>query len=148
MVTYIAIRIGHIIRFLLANPLAALAIGILATVIMQNATATTSITVSMVGAGIISDVRSAIPIIIGSSIGTGLTNSFVAMTMAGDPNEFKRAFSAAVLNDGSYLLTTLVILPIEIIFGFLDIVSLKLAEAMLQGDPSSYSGKFKYLIMD
>ena len=32
MVTYIAVKIGHIIKFLLANPFAALAIGIIATV--------------------------------------------------------------------------------------------------------------------
>jgi sodium-dependent phosphate cotransporter len=140
MVTYIALKIGGIIRFLLSNPFAALAIGIIATAIMQNATATTSIAVSMVGAGIISDVKSAIPIIMGSNIGTCVTNSFIALTMAGDPNEFKRAFSAATLNDGFNLLTTAVLLPIEIIFGFLDVISLAVTNAMLKGDNVSVDG--------
>lgn len=107
---------------------------------MQNATATTSIAVSMVGAGIIGDVKSAIPIIMGSNIGTCVTNSFIALTMAGNPNEFKRAFSAATLNDGFNLLTTLILLPVEIIFGFLDVISLKLTNVMLQGDSVSVSG--------
>lgn len=141
MVTYIALKIGNIIQFLLSNPFAALAIGIIATAIMQNATATTSIAVSMVGAGIISDVKSAIPIIMGSNIGTCVTNSFIALTMAGDPNEFKRAFSAATLNDGFNLLTTAVLLPIEIIFGMLNAMSLALTNAMLKGDNVSVSGK-------
>ena len=47
----------------------------------------------MVGAGIIPDVQSAIPIIMGSNIGTCVTNSLIALTLAGDPMEFKRAFS-------------------------------------------------------
>lgn len=141
MVTYIALKIGNIIQFLLSNPFAALAIGIIATAIMQNATATTSIAVSMVGAGIISDVKSAIPIIMGSNIGTCVTNSFIALTMAGDPNEFKRAFSAATLNDGFNLLTTAILLPIEIIFGMLNTMSLALTNALLKGDNVSVSGK-------
>ena len=67
MVSSYAIKAGPVIRFVLSNPFAALAIGIIVTAIMQNATATTSIAVSMVGAGIIPDVQSAIPIIMGLS---------------------------------------------------------------------------------
>lgn len=147
MVTYIALGIGNIIRFLLFNPFAALSIGIIATAIMQNATATTSIAVSMVGAGIISEVKLAIPIIMGSNIGTCVTNSFIALTMAGNPTEFKRAFSAATLNDGFNLLTTLILLPIEIIFGMLDSASDGLTNAIL-GDHTidGHSMIFIYMI--
>lgn len=141
MVTYIALKIGPLIQFLLSNPFAALSIGIIATAIMQNATATTSIAVSMVGAGIISDVKSAIPIIMGSNIGTCVTNSFIALTMAGNPKEFKQAFSAATLNDGFNLLSTIVLLPIEIIFGFLNTISLSLTNAMIKGESVSVSGE-------
>ena len=42
MVTSYALQAGDVIRFILANPFAALAIGIIATAIVQNATATTS----------------------------------------------------------------------------------------------------------
>ena len=38
MVAGYAIKAGHVIKFVLANPFAALAIGIKATAIMQNAT--------------------------------------------------------------------------------------------------------------
>ena len=92
--------------------------------------ATTSMTVSMVGAGIIKDVRSAIPIIMGSNIGTCVTNAFVALTLAGEPGEFKRAFSAAALNDMFNFLTTFVLLILEISFDNLNFISGKLTDLM------------------
>ena len=130
LVSGVALKGGEAIRFILSNPFAALAIGIIVTAIMQNATATTSIAVSMVGAGIIPDVKNAIPIIMGSNIGTCFTNSLIALTLANDPNEFKRAFSAATLNDMFNFLTTAVLLPIEILTNFLFVVSEKLTNAI------------------
>ncbi len=130
MVTSYALQAGDVIRFILANPFAALAIGIIATAIVQNATATTSIAVIMVGAGIIPDVKSSVPIIMGANIGTCVTNSFIALTLAGDPNEFKRAFSAATLNDGFNILSAIVMLPIEIFTDFLYLIAEAITDAM------------------
>ena len=59
-----AVRASDIIKLLLSNPFAALAIGVIVTALIQNATAITSVVVSMVGAGIIKDVNLAIPIIV------------------------------------------------------------------------------------
>jgi len=64
LVSRYALQAGDLIKFILSNPFAALSIGILLTALMQNATATTSIAVIMVGAGIIPDVKSAVPIVI------------------------------------------------------------------------------------
>ncbi|CAF0920334.1 unnamed protein product [Brachionus calyciflorus] len=130
LVSPYALKAGDAIRFLLENPFAALSIGIIVTAILQNATATTSIAVTMVGAGIIPSVKSAIPIIMGSNIGTCVTNSFIALTLSGDPNEFKRAFSAATLNDVFNFLTTAVLITIEIASNFLFVVSEKLSDLM------------------
>lgn len=130
LVTPYAVKAGPTIKFLLSNPFAALAIGILATAIMQNATATTSIAVAMVGAKIIPDVKSAIPIIMGANIGTCMPNSLIALSIGGDANEFKRAFSGATLNDGFNLFTTCVLLTIEILFGFLNFVSEKITDVL------------------
>jgi sodium-dependent phosphate cotransporter len=102
----------------------------------------------MVGAGIISDVQSAIPIIMGSNIGTCVTNSFIALTLAGNPNEFKRAFAAATLNDGFNLLTTLVLLPIEIIFGVEAKISYLLSTAILPKDGSTVNVNFIGVIIN
>lgn len=126
LVSPYALRFGPSINFLLSNPFASLAIGILATAIIQNATATTSIAVTMVGSGIIPSVKSAIPIIMGSNIGTCVTNCFIALTFSGDPIKFKRAVSAATLNDIFNFLTTIILLSSEILFSLIFILSDKL----------------------
>ncbi|XP_043559928.1 sodium-dependent phosphate transport protein 2A-like isoform X5 [Chiloscyllium plagiosum] len=64
-------------------------------------------------------VRSAIPIIMGSNIGTSVTNTIVALMQAGDRNEFKRAFAGATVHDCFNWLSVLVLLPIEVASGFL-----------------------------
>jgi sodium-dependent phosphate cotransporter len=130
LVSNVALKGTDAIRFILSNPFAALSIGIIVTAIMQNATATTSIAVSMVGAGIIPSVKNAIPIIMGSNIGTCFTNSLIALTLANDPVEFKRAFSAATLNDIFNFLTTAVLLPIEIFTDMLLRISERITRAI------------------
>lgn len=137
LVTSYTLPAGPTIKFLLANPFAALAIGIIATAIMQNATATTSIAVSMVGAKIIPDVKSAIPIIMGANIGTCVTNALIALSLAGNPDEFKRSFSGATLNDGFNLYTTAVLLFLEIISGMLFELSKVITDALPLSDPAS-----------
>ena len=139
LVTSYALEAGEVIKYVLSNPFAALCIGIIATALMQNATATTSIAVIMAGAGIIPDVKSAVPIIMGANIGTCVTNSFIALTLAGDPQEFKRAFSAATLNDGFNLMTTSILLPIEIVSGFLFVISDKITNLLPLDDAASLS---------
>ncbi|RNA36598.1 sodium-dependent phosphate transport 2B [Brachionus plicatilis] len=125
-----ALKADHAIQFLLSNPLAALSIGILVTAVLQSATATSSIVVTMVGAGIIPSAKKAIPIIMGSNIGTCVTNSLVALTLSGDPVEFKRAFSAATLNDIFNYLTTIILLFLDVTFDFLHVLSKKITNLM------------------
>lgn len=127
-----ALKAKEIAHFLLKNPLGSLAIGVLATAIMQNATATTSIVVTMVGVGII-PLETAVPIIMGSNIGTCLTNIFIALAVSKDPYEYKRAFSAAIINDLFNLFTTAILLPLEIFTNFLSILSQNLTEFMTNG---------------
>ena len=52
------------------NPIAGLMVGILATVMVQSSSTSTSIVVGLVGAEVLS-VRQAIPIIMGANIGAG-----------------------------------------------------------------------------
>ena len=58
------------------NPIAGLMVGILATVLVQSSSTSTSIVVGLVGADVLS-VRQAIPIIMGANIGTSVTNTIV-----------------------------------------------------------------------
>lgn len=103
---------------LMKNPLTGLMIGILATVLMQSSSTSTSIIVTMVAANMI-DVSPAIPIIMGANIGTSVTNTVVSMAQYGDRNEFRRSFGAATVHDMFNWLSVIILLPLEICTGFL-----------------------------
>ncbi|KFQ47361.1 Sodium-dependent phosphate transport protein 2A, partial [Nestor notabilis] len=103
---------------ILSNPVAGLVGGILVTVLVQSSSTSTSIIVSMVSSGLL-EVRSAIPIIMGSNIGTSVTNTIVALMQAGDRSEFKRAFAGATVHDCFNWLSVLVLLPLEVVSGYL-----------------------------
>ena len=76
------------------NPITGLMVGILATVLVQSSSTSTSIVVGLVGAGQVS-VQYAIPIIMGANIGTSVTNTIVSMAFAGERLELERAVSGA-----------------------------------------------------
>ena len=96
------------------NPIAGLMIGVLSTVLVQSSSTTTSVVVSLVGAGGIS-VKSAIPIVMGANIGTTVTSTLVALGQMSNTEEFERAFSAATVHDMFNVLSVVVLLPLEII---------------------------------
>ncbi|XP_008336038.2 sodium-dependent phosphate transport protein 2A-like [Cynoglossus semilaevis] len=73
----------------LSNPLAGLVIGVLVTLLVQSSSTSSSIVVSMVSSGLLT-VQVAVPIIMGTNIGTSVTNTLVAMTQAGDRSVFRR----------------------------------------------------------
>ncbi|XP_075399330.1 sodium-dependent phosphate transport protein 2A [Tenrec ecaudatus] len=103
---------------ILSNPVAGLVVGILVTVLVQSSSTSTSIIVSMVSSGLL-EVRSAIPIIMGSNIGTSVTNTIVALMQAGDRTDFQRAFAGATVHDCFNWLSVLVLLPLEAATGYL-----------------------------
>ncbi|KAG9346795.1 hypothetical protein JZ751_007114, partial [Albula glossodonta] len=113
---------------ILSNPVAGLVVGILVTVLVQSSSTSTSIIVSLVSSGLL-DVSSAIPIIMGSNIGTSVTNTIVALMQAGERDEFKRAFAGATVHDCFNWLSVLVLLPLEAATGLLD----RLARAVVKG---------------
>tara|TARA_Y100000591_G_scaffold104827_1_gene89061 strand:- start:236 stop:1690 length:1455 start_codon:yes stop_codon:yes gene_type:complete len=96
------------------NPIAGLMIGILATVLVQSSSTSTSVMVGMVGADIIT-VQTAIPLIMGANIGTSVTNSIVSIGQMQDKDQRQNAFSGAVVHDFFNILCVLIFLPIECI---------------------------------
>jgi len=96
------------------NPIAGLMVGILATVLVQSSSTSTSIVVGLVGANQIT-VRSGIPIIMGANIGTSVTNTIVSMGHVGHRLELQRAFAGATVHDMFNYLTVVTLLPLEII---------------------------------
>eukprot|EP01043_Picozoa_sp_COSAG02_P021219 COSAG02_NODE_1073_length_14776_cov_6.711930_12_plen_596_part_00 len=100
------------------NPVSGLMVGVLVTVLVQSSSTSTSITITMVAAGLLT-VKQAIPIIMGANIGTSVTSTIVALGQAADRDEFRRSFAAATVHDMFNFLSVAVLLPVEAATGFL-----------------------------
>jgi sodium-dependent phosphate cotransporter len=101
------------------NPVSGLMIGILVTCLLQSSSTTTSIIVTLVGAGAI-DVSQGIYMVMGANIGTSVTNTIVAMGQMGDGDELERAFAGATVHDMFNFLSVALFFPLEVISGFLE----------------------------
>lgn len=99
------------------NPVAGVMVGILATVLIQSSSSTTSIVVSLVPDVV--SVRSGIFMIMGANIGTSVTNTIVAMGHLGDGDELERAFAAATVHDMFNFLAVAILFPVELITRYL-----------------------------
>ena len=107
---------------LTSNPFVGLFVGILATSIVQSSSSVTSLTVGLVAAGGL-DVAQAVPIIMGSNMGTSVTNALVAAGQIGKPEEFQRAFAAAVVDDFFEICCIAILLPLQLAFNVLGAVA-------------------------
>ncbi len=101
------------------------------TVLVQSSSTSTSIIVSLVSAGV--KVRHAVPMILGSNVGTSVTNTIVSMTQASDRECFRRAFAAATVHDMFNWLSVAVLLFVEIATGFLEKTTAHLVDKMPLG---------------
>eukprot|EP00930_Biecheleria_cincta_P075987 TRINITY_DN6318_c0_g1_i3.p1 TRINITY_DN6318_c0_g1~~TRINITY_DN6318_c0_g1_i3.p1 ORF type:complete len:844 (-),score=169.05 TRINITY_DN6318_c0_g1_i3:427-2958(-) len=110
------------------NPIAGLVLGVLATVLVQSSSTSTSIIITMTAAGLM-EVKNAIPMIMGANIGTSITNTIVSIGHMGDKNEYRRAFAGATVHDCFNLLTVAVLLPIEAATGMLQHLAHGLVDA-------------------
>jgi solute carrier family 34 (sodium-dependent phosphate cotransporter) len=112
-----------------SNPFVGLFIGILATTLAQSSSTTTSLTVGLVAAGALT-VEGAIPIIMGANIGTSVTNSLVSLGHVTRRGEFERAFAGATIHDLFNALSVAILLPLELMTGFLSKSSVLMADAI------------------
>ena len=101
-----------------SSPIVGLFIGVLATSLVQSSSTTTSIIVGMVAGGVLS-IEGAIPMIMGANVGTTITNTLVSMAHIANRTEFRRAFAAGTVHDFFNLITLAIMLPLEILTGFL-----------------------------
>jgi len=113
----------------ITSPLAALAVGILATVLVQSSSVTTSTIVALVAAGSL-PFETAVPMIMGANIGTTVTNTLVSLGHARASEEFRLAFTAATMHDVFNVMAVAIILPLELAFGVLSKPSLAIAERL------------------
>jgi sodium-dependent phosphate cotransporter len=118
------------------NPVAGLMVGILATVLVQSSSSTTSIIVALVGAESVT-VKAGIYMFMGANIGTSVTNTIVAMGHLGDGDELERAFAGATVHDCFNFLAVGILFPLEIVSHYLYWVSL----AMVGGGDNNRDGQ-------
>jgi sodium-dependent phosphate cotransporter len=120
------------------NPIAGLMVGVLATVLLQSSSTTTSIVVALVGADAVS-VKQGIYMIMGSNIGTSVTNTIVALGHLGDGDELERAFAGATVHDMFNFMSVAVLLPVEVITGYL----FRLTKAMVKNIDTESGDKWE-----
>ena len=100
------------------NPFAGLFVGVLATVLVQSSSVTTATIVALVGSGQL-PLPVAVPMVMGANIGTTVTNTLVALGHVGRKDDFRRAFAGATVHDFFNLMTVAVLLPMELLTGWL-----------------------------
>jgi sodium-dependent phosphate cotransporter len=125
-----------------SNPVVGLFAGILATVLVQSSSVSTTTIVGLVAAGTI-PVETAIPMILGANIGTTITNTLVSLTQARRSEEFKRAFAAATMHDFFNLIAVAILLPIELFTGVLSKTATWLAAFFAGAEGGSFNSPVK-----
>ena len=116
----------------------------LVTVLLQSSSTTTSIIVSLVSSGL--DVRAAIYMVMGANIGTSVTNTIVAMGQMGDGDELERAFAGATVHDMFNFLSVLILLPVEVITGYLYYLTKAMVPSSLDTEGETWDSPFKTML--
>ncbi|MDG2303436.1 MAG: Na/Pi symporter [Candidatus Binatia bacterium] len=102
------------------NPFMGLVVGLLATTLVQSSSVSTALIVGLVAAPENPlPVANAVPMIMGANIGTTVTNTIVSLGHAGRPDEFRRAFSVATCHDFFNFMAVAILLPFEMMTGYL-----------------------------
>lgn len=127
------------------NPVSGLMIGIVCTVFLQSSSTTTSIVVTLVGAGAIS-VNQGIYMVMGSNIGTSVTNTIVAMGQMGDGDQLERAFAGATVHDMFNILTVSILFPVELVTSYLSKLTASIVPNATTSEGSSYKGLLKKIV--
>ncbi len=125
-----------------SNPIAALCIGILGTVLVQSSSASTSVIVGLVASGALG-VDDAVPMVMGANIGTTVTNTLVSLGHIRQSGEFRRAFAAATVHDFFNVLAVAVLLPIELIFGIISNIAKSISEALVGASGTEWKSPVK-----
>ena len=107
-----------------SNPFTGLVIGLIATIMVQSSSTTSSIIVGLVAGGL--PVSIAIPMILGTNIGTSTTATLVSLSNLGKRKSFRRSFTAATAHGLFNVIAVFIFLPLEMMTGILA----KLSESM------------------
>ncbi len=120
-------------------PLIGLIIGVLASALLQSSSTTTALTVAAVGTGAIG-VPVAIPLILGSNIGTTLTALVASFSYVRHPEAFRQALTTAFLHPWFNALMVAVLFPLELALHPLQSLSQSVARLALHPGDHAPSG--------
>ncbi|MDX1658392.1 MAG: Na/Pi symporter [Nitriliruptorales bacterium] len=112
-----------------SNPIAGVFAGILATVLVQSSSVSTSTIVGLVGAGTLT-IPAAVPMVMGANIGTTVTNTLASLGHMRRGEEFRRAFAGATMHDFFNVIAVIVLLPLELLTGFLSSSAQAIADVL------------------
>lgn len=124
------------------NPFAGLIVGMLATALIQSSSTVTSIIVGLVAGGL--PVSLAVPMIMGSNIGTTITNTLVSLGHIREKEEFQRAFAAATIHDFFNFIAVAIFLPLEIFTHFFEKMA-RILGGFLVGEIAMDAEKFNLI---
>jgi solute carrier family 34 (sodium-dependent phosphate cotransporter) len=110
-----------------ANPIAGLAAGVLATVLVQSSSVSTATIVGLVGSGVL-PVEYAVPMVMGANIGTTVTNTLASLGHVRQSAYFERALGAATMHDYFNILSVAILLPLELAFKLISTSAVWLAD--------------------
>lgn len=111
---------------LAANPWLGLLLGIIATALIQSSSIVTTLLVGLVASGL--PIATAIPMVMGSNLGTTITNTLVSLGYVSNDDDFERSFAAATIHDCFNLIALILFFPVELLLHPLERLSQWLVE--------------------
>lgn len=121
-----------------AHPLAGLAVGMLFTVLVQSSSVSTAAIVALVGGGVV-PLSVAVPMVMGTNLGTTVTSTLAALGNIRDKDAFRRGFAAATMHDLFNLFAVAILFPLELATGVLQRTATALT-GVLRGSEVSEPG--------
>lgn len=125
-----------------SNPVAGLFVGLLATVLVQSSSVSTSVIVGLVASGVVG-ADEAVPMIMGANLGTTVTNTLASLGHVRRDMEFRRAFAAATVHDFFNILAVIVFLPLELATGYLSSTAGWITEQVIGSSGAEFNSPLK-----
>ena len=125
-----------------SNPIGGLFVGLLATVLVQSSSVSTSVIVGLVASSVVG-IDDAVPMIMGANIGTTVTNILASLGYLRRGDDFRRAFAAATVHDIFNLLAVAVLLPVELLTGYLSGLAGWITDLVIGSSGASFKSPLK-----
>ena len=113
-----------------------------ATSSVQSSSVSTSVIVGLVASSVVG-IDDAVPMIMGANLGTTVTNTLASLGHLRRGDEFKRAFAAATVHDFFNILAVAVLLPVELITGYLSRLATSITDLVIGTSGTTFKSPLK-----